>query len=442
VSDVPPHSDQAIREATYRKITWRLIPLLIVGYVFAYLDRSNIGFARVQMLADLGFSEVVYGLGAGLFYIGYSAFEIPSNLLMKRVGARLTFARIMILWGVISASFALVSGSTMFFSLRFLLGCAEAGFFPGVLLYITFWIPAERRARFTAMFMSAMVVSGLIGGPISGAIMGNLDGTANLRGWQWLFLIEGMPSIVLGLLVLVWLKDRPAQAGWLTTAEKAVVHADLEREKAAAAPAGIRISTTLGDAFRDYRIYVLGSMSIALISGIGGLSFWLPTILHGAGIEDLTLLGVLAGIPYLVALVAQQWVARHSDRTGERRWHVATCAAICGVAWLLLPLFASQPWVSLGLLALACCGAFGSTGPFWSMPSAYLSGTAAAGGIAIVTTVGSIFAFVSPIIVGRATDLTGTLAAGQVYYGVLFLLAAVILLLGTRAPRRQAMAGQ
>lgn len=424
-------TDRLEIDAAYRKITRRIIPFLILGYIAAYLDRSNIGFARIQMLGDLGFSELVYGLGAGLFYLGYSAFEVPSNLLLKRIGARLTFARIMIVWGLISAGFAFVTTATQFSVLRFLLGCAEAGFFPGVLLYITYWVPSHRRARFTAMFMSALVLSGLIGGPISGVVMGGMDGFAGMRGWQWLFIVEAAPSVLLGVITLVWLADTPDQARWLTDREKAIVRADLARD-AVIEEEKTKVSFTLGEAFRDYRIYVLGSMAIALVSGIGGLSFWLPTILHQAGVEDYVTLGVLAGVPYLVALGVQQWVAHHSDRTGERRWHVATCAIVCGISWLLLPMFSAQPWVSLVLLMFACGGAFGATGPFWTMPSGFLAGSAAAGGIALVSSLGGMFAFLSPTFVGWATDLTGSLAAGQYYYGSLFLLAATVLLLGTR----------
>lgn len=423
--------NQAELDAIYRKISRRIIPILILGYIAAYLDRSNIGFARVQMLDDLGFTELVYGFGAGLFYLGYSVFEVPSNLLLKRIGARLTFARIMILWGLISAGFAFVTTATQFSIMRFLLGAAEAGFFPGVLLYITYWVPSARRARFTAMFMSALVLSGLIGGPISGAIMAGMEGVAGMRGWQWLFLVEAMPSIILGIVVLTWLTDTPEKAKWLSDHEKALVRADLDQD-ASAGQSKTRVSHTLKDAFLDYRIYVLASMAIALVSGIGGLSFWLPTILHQAGIENLVTLGMLSGIPYLIALGVQQWVAHHSDKTGERRWHVATCAFICAIAWFLLPSFAAQPWVSLVLLVFACGGAFGATGPFWTMPSGFLSGSAAAGGIALVSSLGAIFAILSPTIVGWATDKTGTLAAGQYYYGTLFLLAAIILPWGTR----------
>lgn len=420
--------DSSEIDAVYRKIAWRIIPLLMIGGIAAYLDRANIGFARVQMLGDLGFSEVIYGLGAGLFYLGYSVFEVPSNLLLKKIGARLTFARIMILWGMISGCFALVQTATQFTVLRFLLGCAEAGFFPGALLYLTYWVPVQRRARFTAMFMSSMVLSGLISGPISGLIMASMEGLAGLRGWQWLFIIEAIPPVILGIVVLVAMSDGPARARWLSPREKAIVEADLARDRqqkttASSGPA----SHTLLDAFKDYRIYVLGCVAIALVPGIAGLTLWIPTILKSAGVEGYAVLGLLSGLPYLVAIVVQQWVAHHSDRTGERRWHVAICLGVCGLGWVLLPSFADHPWISLGLLVIATGGAMGATGPFWTLPSTYLSGTAAAGGIALVSTFGGIFAFVSPILVGWANDFTGTLAAGQYYYGALFLLAATIL---------------
>lgn len=423
-------------DLVYGKIIRRIVPFLIVGYIAAYLDRSNIGFARVQMLGDLGFSELVYGVGAGLFYLGYSAFEIPSNLLLKRIGARLTFARIMILWGTISASFAFIDTSFQFGLLRFLLGAAEAGFFPGVLLYITYWVPTYRRARITAMFMSAIVLSGLIGGPLSGLIMGYMDGIAGMRGWQWLFIVEGLPSVGLGILVLVWLTDSPAKSNWLTSREKEIVLADLKQDEESRVQNTAKVSHNLLDALKDTRLYILGFMSVALISGIGGLSFWLPTILQDSGIEDVVTLGFLAGIPYLIALVVQQWVAHHSDKTKERRLHVSVCALVCGVSWILLPALAGQTWPAVILLTLACAGAFGATGPFWSMPASFLGGSAAAGGIALVTTFGGISGFISPIFVGWATDLTGSLTAGQYYYGSLYLIAAVAIYFGTREQRR------
>lgn len=420
-------------DALYRKITIRIVPFLILGYIAAYLDRSNIGFARVQMLSDLGFSELVYGVGAGLFYLGYSLFEVPSNLLLKKIGARLTFARIMIIWGAISICFAWVTSATEFSVLRFLLGCAEAGFFPGVLLYITYWVPRYRRARITALFMSAIVLSGLIGGPISGLIMGGMEGVADMRGWQWLFIIEGLPSIFLGVVALVWLSDSPSKAKWLSEREKSLVLADLEQDEVKHVGTSEPTEQSFFSIFKDKRIYILGFMSIALISGIGGLSFWLPQILKNSGIDDMVTLGYLSAIPYVFALVSQQWVAYHSDKHQERRIHVSICALVSGLSWILLPVFAEQTGLALLLATVACMGAFGATGPFWSMPSTFLSSSSAAGGIAVVTTFGSMSGVISPILVGWVTDLTGSLNGGQFYYGTLYLIGAAAIFFGTRA---------
>ena len=417
-------------DAAYRKIAWRIIPLLILGYIVAFLDRSNIGFAKLQMSHDLGFSDAVYGLGAGLFYLGYSAFEVPSNLVLKRIGGRLTFARIMIAWGLVSAAFSLIETPLQFYVLRFLLGCAEAGFFPGVLLYLTFWIPAARRARFTAFFMSGMALAGLFGGPLSGWVMTSMQGLAGWKGWQWMFVVEAAPAVVLGLITLFFLVDRPEQAAWLSSAEKDLIKRDLDSEEARQKKA--RTGVSILDAFRDRRLYALGAMAVALVAGIAGISFWMPSILRTSGVKDIWLIGVLSAVPYLAALVAQQWVAHRSDRLQERRWHAGICAALSGLCWLLMPAFSDQPAISLTLLTLATAGSFGATAPFWSMPAALLTGNAAAAGIAIVTTFGSIGAFIVPIIVGWASTATGTLAAGQYFYGGLLLAASVLLVLGTR----------
>jgi D-galactonate transporter len=417
--------------SVYRKIAWRLVPLLVLGYIVAYLDRSNIGFAKLQMSHDLGFSDAVYGLGAGLFYLGYSVFEIPSNLVLRRIGARLTFARIMIIWGLVSGAFALIETPLQFHALRFLLGCAEAGFFPGVLLYMTYWIPATRRARFTAFFMSAMALSGLFGGPLSGWVMSSMQGFGGWRGWQWMFIVEAAPAVVLGVITLFYLVDRPEQARWLTDAEKDVVKRDLDKEESKQRQAST--GTSILDAFRDRRLYALGAMAIALLAGIGGISFWLPSILRASGIKEIWQIGLLSAIPYLAALVSQQWVAYRSDRRQERRWHAGVCAAIGGLSWLLMPSFSDQPGAALVLLTLVAAGSFGATGPFWSMPGALLTGKAAAAGIALVTTFGGIGGFIIPIIVGWATTKTGTLAAGQYFYGAVMLVAAGLLVWGTRA---------
>jgi len=416
-------------DATYQLIAWRLIPLLMLGYVSAYVDRSNIGFAKLQFLADLRLTETMYGIGAGLFYLGYCLFEVPSNLVLAKIGARATFLRIMVLWSLCSAALAFIHDATHFYVLRFLLGAAEAGFFPGVLFFLSQWAPASRRARFTAVFMSAMALSGIIGGPLAGWIMHSLDGAAGLKGWQWLFLVEGAPGIVLGLLSYWLLADKPADAKWLSDDQKRWIAEDLARD---ASGRDVQRHHDFIGALKDRRLYVLAMMSIALISGIGGISLWLPSIVRSSGVTDILHIGLLSAVPYVVAVVTQQLVARSSDRRQERRWHAAIPAAVAAVGWFLLPFVEDMTWVALGMLTLMTAGSFGATGPFWSLPASYLSGTAAAGGIAIVTTFGGISGFISPIVVGWATTATGSLAAGQIYYGSLMALGAVVLLYGTR----------
>lgn len=419
-------------DATYRLIGWRLIPLLMLGYVSAYVDRSNIGFAKLQFLADLQLTETMYGIGAGLFYLGYCLFEVPSNLMLAKIGARATFLRIMVLWSLCSAALAFITDATHFYVLRFFLGAAEAGFFPGVLFYLSQWAPASRRARFTALFMSAMALSGIIGGPLAGLIMHSMDGTAGLKGWQWLFLIEGSPGILLGALSYYLLADRPRDAAWLSDEQKRWVAEDLAREASAR---GVHRQQNFIDALKDRRLYILAMMSVALISGIGGISLWLPSIVRSSGVTNILHIGLLSALPYVVAVVVQQLVARSSDRHQERRWHAAIPAGIAALGWFLLPLVQDMTWLALGVLTLMTAGSFGATGPFWSLPASYLSGTAAAGGIAIVTTFGGISGFVSPIIVGWANTTTGSLAAGQIYYGILMTLGATVLIYGTRAPQ-------
>ncbi len=425
----PPDTALGTADATYRKVALRIIPLLIICYVVAFVDRANIGFAKLQFNADLGFSEAIYGLGGGLFYLGYSLFEVPSNLMLARIGARKTLLRIMVLWSIAATLLAFITQPVHFYALRFLLGAAEAGFFPGVLFYLTVWISASRRARFTMLFMSAIVLSGIIGGPVSGLIMEHLNGFGGFKGWQWLFLIEGAPAAALGVFAYYYLDNSPAEARWLSADEKAFILSELRNEE----------QTKLGkshslflEALKDIRFYALTGMSVALIAGIGGLFLWMPTIIRQMGYTNVWHIGLISCVPFSVALLSQFLVARHSDRTQERRWHAGGSALLGSVGWLLLPALGGNPWVALPLLTVTAVGTFGATAPFWTMPSLYLSGTAAAGGIALITTVGGIGAFFSPTIVGFITSETGSLAFGQYYYGVLMVLGATLLLLGTR----------
>ncbi|NBB53123.1 MFS transporter [Rhizobium sp. CRIBSB] len=430
-----PGSPAAELDETYRIVSRRLIPFLIVCYIFAYIDRSNIGIAKLGFMEQLGFSEAIYGLAGGLFYLGYSLFEVPSNLMMKRIGARLTIARIMFLWSLFSAATALMLVPWHFYTLRFLLGVAEAGFFPGVLLYLSYWAPAARRASMTAQFMSAMALAGIIANPIGGLIMSNMEGFAGLAGWQWLFIVEGLPGCALAIMAFFYLTDRPAEAKWLTARQKALLEEDLSRE---AVVDGAQKHVRIIDAVRDPRLYSLAVMSMAMISGLAGLSLWVPSIIRRAGIDDVLIVGLISALPYVFGVIAQQLIARSSDRRQERRWHAA-CAGLFGAAaWLCLPLV--QDNLVLSVVA-ACCigiGMFGATGPFWSLPATYLKGTAAAGGIAIITTCGAVAGFFSPIVVGRLTDYSGTLSMGQVYFGSLLALGSILLILLSRPAARKA----
>lgn len=424
-----PGSPAAELEETYRIVSRRLIPFLIVCYIFAYIDRSNIGIAKLGFMGTLGFSEAVYGLAGGLFYLGYSLFEVPSNLWMKRIGARLTIARIMFLWSLVSAATAFMLVPWHFYSLRFLLGVAEAGFFPGVLLYLSYWAPAARRARMTAQFMSAMALAGVIANPVGGLIMSGMDGLGGLAGWQWLFIVEGLPGCALAVVAFFYLTDRPAQAKWLTVRQKALLEEDLSREAAAA---GGQKHARFIDAIKDPRFYSLAVMAMAMISGLAGLSLWVPTIIRRAGIDDVLTVGLISALPYVFGVVAQQLIARSSDRLQERRWHAAGAGLFGAAAWLCLPL--AQGNLVLSVVA-ACCigiGMFGATGPFWSLPATYLKGTAAAGGIAIITTCGAVAGFFSPIIVGWVSDQTGTLSFGQIYFGTFLAIGSTLLVLLSR----------
>lgn len=423
------------QRALYRKIGWRIIPLLIIVYISAFIDRSNIAVAKLAFMDDLGLSEAAYGLGGGLFYLGYILFEVPSNLALTRIGAKRTIMRIMILWSLCSASFALVTQPWHFYTLRFLLGAAEAGLFPGVLFFLSQWAPASRRAGFTALFMSAMALSGVLTGPISGLIMANTDGIMGLHDWQWLFLIEGLPGVGLAIVVYFCLTDRPAEASWLTAQEKAVVQADLDAE---AATRRKNASASWTGVFRDKRFYALALMAMALLGTINGITLWVPTVIRKSGVEGILHVSLLSSVPYICAVVVQQLVARRSDRRQERTFHAAIPALIAAAGWILLPQVKDDPVTALACLCLIAGATFGVTGPFWTMPASLLSGVASATGIALVTTAGGVAAFVSPILVGWATDRTGSLDAGLYFYAALIGFAAIALVVLTRKPRPSA----
>jgi sugar phosphate permease len=420
---------KAEADATFRKVAWRIIPLLVFCYILAFIDRANVGFAKLQFAQDLHFSEAVYGLGGGLFYLGYSLFEVPSNLLLAKVGVRVTLLRIMVLWSLCSAALAFMTTPMHYYVLRAMLGAAEAGFFPGILFYLSTWIPPSRRGRFTAFFMSSIAISGLLGGPISGFVLHTLDGVWGWRGWQWMFLVEGLPSAVMGVVAYFVLSDSPESASWLTERQRGNIVGELQAE--AQAEHG-QSHSAFGAALRDKRFYVLVGMSVGLIAGIAGIFLWLPTVIRQSGVNNLSYVGMISAVPFAVGIAAQQLIARHSDRVQERRWHAGIPTLVSALGWALLPLFQHNPWIALLLMTFVTAGCLGGTGPFWTMPALYLSGAAAAGGIALITTVGGIGAFFSPALVGWVTTATGSLQFGFYYYAVILAAGAVLMLVGTR----------
>jgi ACS family tartrate transporter-like MFS transporter len=421
----------AVAGRVMARITRRLIPFLFLLYIVAFLDRVNVGFAALQMKDDLGFGDAVYGFGAGIFFIGYFLFEVPSNLILERVGPRFWIARIMFTWGVLSSAMMFVRGETAFYVLRFLLGVAEAGFFPGIVLYLTYWFPAAERARAVALFMTATAMAGVIGGPISGALL-EMDGLAGLEGWQWLFLLEGLPAVALAFVVLAFLTDRPEEAHWLAADERAWLIARLARERATVEQAHGR--TALRHALADTRVWSLGLLYFALVLSIYAVSLWLPQIVAGlAQMSDFEV-GLVSALPYVVASVGMVVVGAHSDRTGERRWHIAA-PALVGAAGFAASAAFQHPVLALASLSLAALGIWSALGPFWTLPTAFLSGSAAAGGIALINSIGNLGGFAGPWALGLIKQSTGSFAPGLLLLALsLIVVAALALRLPREAP--------
>ena len=428
-----PVSDTSARDleanAVYRKVLWRIMPFLMLCYIVAFIDRANIGFAKLHFVTDLGFNDAIYGIGAGIFYVGYILFEVPSNMVLHKNGVRQTLLRIMVLWGVFSAGMAFMQTSTHFYVMRFLLGAAEAGMFPGMLLYLTYWVPLNRRARFNALFTASIPLAGMLGGPLSGWLMHTFEGVAGMKGWQWMFIVEGLPACALGLVAYFYLQDGPASAKWLTAAQKNIIVEDLAKSVSVKKNGG---EHSYMDAIRDPKLYWLSGMGIAVLVSTGGVFFWLPTIIRKSGIENVMTIGILSVIPFLIALIVQYLNARHSDRTGERRWHVAIPAFCAAIGWASLPSVQGNVPLSLLMLTLATAGTLGLTGPFWTLPSSFLSGKAAAGGIALLSTFAGLGSVFSPMLVGWLSSTTGSLAMGQYYFAALMLFGAVTLLIGVK----------
>ena len=411
----------------YRKITWRLLPFLLLCYVFAYLDRINIGFAKLQMQQDIGISDAVYGLGAGIFFLGYVMFEVPSNLLLTRIGARRTISRIMVLWGLTSASMLFVQGEWSFYVLRFMLGVFEAGFAPGMIFYLTYWYSQSRMAGVMAVVMLAGPIGGIVGGPVSAWIMTAFSGAHGLDGWQWMFLLEGLPCVLLGVIAFRYLDDKPAEARWLSAEEKALLAADLDSS-------GEHKKHAFAQVLRDPAIYGMALTYFCLICGIYAVSFWLPTLLKLAGVQDTMQIGLYSAIPYMAAAVFMLGFARSSDRMRERRWHTLVPALLAGVALCIATAAPTQFALSLTAITLATGFMWAAYTVFWAIPSQYLQGEAAAGGIALINSIGLLGGFLSPSIIGWIKETTGSLSGGLYAISAL-LVAGALLLLVNRPPQ-------
>ena len=413
----------------------RLIPFLFACYVVAYIDRVNIGFAATELQLDLGLNNAVYGLGAGLFFFGYCLFEIPSNLILERVGARLWMARIMIGWGLVSMSMMFMAGPRSFYVMRVLLGIAEAGFFPGAVLYLTYWVPAAERARAGALFMAASPIAVIVGAPVSETLLA-LDGRLGLKGWQWLFLAEGLPAVLLGAVALAYLTDRPEQATWLPAEERDALSARMARERAARSP-GPHASNLRGAL--TGRVWLLSFIYFLNALVTYGVFLWLPKILRDvSGARGLTLSAITAA-PFVVALVGMVVIGRHSDKTGDRKWHVVACALTAAAGLVLAAAFQRSAPLLVLSFTLSQLGQRSVISVFWAIPPLFLSGTAAAAGIALINSIGNLGGAVGPTAVGWLRETSGGYTSGLLVLSAVLLLEAV-LVASLRLPKQAAAA--
>ena len=423
-------ADKTCEDRGYRRVTLRLIPFLLFCYVVAYLDRVNVGFAKLQMLADLRMSDTTYGIGAGIFFIGYFVFEVPSNLILHRVGARVWIARIMVTWGVLSMLMMFVTGPVTFYLVRFLLGVAEAGFFPGIVLYLTHWYPSSRRARIISMFLTGVAISGVIGGPLSGWILHTMSGVRGLAGWQWLFLLEGIPSLVMGVATYLYLPDSLERAAWLPDDERRRLQQNL-RDEASGEEHGSVFAT-----LRNPRVILYAGISFSFVMGLYGISFWLPQLIRSMGVQDAGRIGVLSGIPSGVAAIVMVVLGWTSDRTGDRRWHLVGGAALGATGLIGAGLYGSHLVIGLAAMSAAMAGSLSNIALFWTLPTAALRGTSAAAGIAAINSIGNLAGFLSPYLIGVVKDATGEATYGLYVIAAFMLAGAGLVVIATRAPQR------
>jgi D-galactonate transporter len=419
-------SDRA-GDSLYRKIAWRIMPILVIGYIIAYIDRVNVSFAKLQMLGDLKFSEGVYGVGAGIFFLGYFAFEIPSNMMLHKVGARVWICRVIVTWGIVSALTALVRTPMQFYTARLLLGVAEAGFFPGMILYLTYWFPAHRRAAMVALLMAGNPISGIIGGPLSGFILHHFADSKRIAGWQSLFILEAIPAILLGVVIFFFLDNRVVEARWLSARERATVASEIHDEAVSKTHVSIR------SVFSSPRIWLFGAIFFGMEMGSYAIGFWQPTIIRQTGVTDPFHIGLLTAIPYTCALLCMVFVGRHSDRTRERCWHIIAPNILAAIGFILCTQAGSNTPIAVFGLVLAVAGVITGLAMFWALPTAFLGGNAAAPGIALINCTGNLGGFFSPAIIGFLKTCTGTLNSGLFLVAACMIASSVLILTLTRA---------
>lgn len=396
------------------KISWRLVPFLVLAYLLAYIDRVNLGFAALTMNKEIGLTATVFGWGAGIFFIGYFLFEVPSNLALQRYGARFWIGRIMISWGILSAAMAMTSGTVSFIVLRFLLGAAEAGFFPGIILYLTYWFPEKYRGVIISRFMFAQPIALMIGSAVSGWILG-MDGVLGMTGWKWLFILEGLPSILVGIIAFAYLTDKPEKAKWLSDEERQWLRAQLDSEQAKVE--AVR-KYSLRESMLNPRVLLIGIVYVTIVTGIYGVNMWLPQIVKAFGGLSSSQIGLVSAIPFLAAAVGMLLIGVSSDHFQERTWHLTLAMLLAAGGLLGSAFFSNSPVLTIVFLSASSIGLYGCMPIMWTIPSTFLTGTAAAAGIALINSIGNLGGFAGPFVVGWIKDATGNFIYGLIFLGV------------------------
>jgi ACS family tartrate transporter-like MFS transporter len=432
MSDTVTSASGLLEQRVIRKITWRLIPFLMLLYFVAFLDRINVGFAALTMNKDVGLTSQMFGFGAGIFFLGYFAFEVPSTVILHNVGARFWIGRVMISWGLVSVAMAFTRGPISFYILRFLLGLAEAGFFPGIILYLSYWFPANHRSAVTAMFMAAAPISGLIGSPLSAALL-QLNGLLDLRGWQWLFLLEGIPALVLGFITFRFLTDRPADAEWLAADERDWLSSAIQQEQTAFKDPR---SHNLWFALADWKVLALSLAYFGTSAGLYTIGFWAPLIVKGLGFSSIQV-GLLVAIPNLIAVIGMILWSRNSDRTGERYWHAALACLIGAIGMAVAARAGTSAFVAIVGLSLTAFGVSAAKPPLWSLPTTFFAGTAAASSIGLINSLGTLGGFAGPYMIGSTNGTSGNFTRGLYLVGGTLIVSAITIAIMHRVVHRQ-----